>query len=132
MDYMGLDEQEVKTPQKKPYFTWEVGGKEYNLVLRNKDIIKVEQKLGKNLLMVLEAGLPPLFEMLTIIQGSMQAHCHGISFDKLVDEIYPEYQKSGKGQTDLLTDVVFPIYEVSGFFTEEQMKTLNEELTAES
>lgn len=129
MEYMGLDEVEVKeTPKKTPWFTWKVGDKEYNLVLRNKDIIRVEQKLGKNLLVVLEPGLPPLYEMLTIIQGAMAAYNHGITFDKLLDEIYPEYCKNGKGQTDLLTDVVFPIYEVSGFFTEEQMNSLNEEL----
>lgn len=128
-EFMGLDETTVKEePKNRPYFTWEVGGKEYNLVLRNKDIIRVEQRLGKNLLMVLEPGLPPLYEMLTIIQGAMSAYNHGISFDKLLDEIYPAFCDSGKGQTELLTDVVFPIYEVSGFFTKEQMDSLNEEI----
>lgn len=127
---MGMDNTEQKeSPKKTPFAIWTVGGKDYQLKLRARDIVEVEKKLGRNILSVIGNNddlLPPLSTLLTIVQASMRMAHHGMTFDNVLD-LYDGYCEEGKTQADLLNDVIVPLLEVSGFFTKEMKEALESE-----
>ena len=131
---LGMDEVKKEEPKEKPkkvpYALWTVNGEDYKLVLTTGDIVKLEQKFGKNLLALLddENGLPPLSTMLTITQAALTKYQHGYKFEKVLD-LYDEYTAEGHTQSEFLSDVIIRIFEVSGFFTEAMMEELNRALT---
>ena len=125
-----IEEKKEKADAKKrrPYAIWEVGDKEYKLKLTAANIARLEDRYGKNILiLVSEDGLPPLDTMLTILQAAMLPFHHGIRLTELYD-IFDAYVDAGGDQTKLLADVIFPTLSVSGFFTESQDEQMKETL----
>lgn len=109
-------------PKRRPWYPWEVNGREYRLVLTTQAICALEDKFRKNLLLVV-SELPPLGVMLTIIQGAAAKYEHGIRY-KTVQDLYDAYLRDGGNQTKLFTDVIMGIMSVSGFFTKEQQEDM--------
>jgi hypothetical protein len=122
-----LQIEEVKK-RRKPFAIWTVGGREYNLKLKTVKICQLEEKFKSNLLNVLTGnGVPPLAIMLTVVQAAMQEWEHGVKFAD-VQNMFDKYCDEGGTQITLFTDVIMPVMTVSGFFTEEQTKDMEERM----
>ena len=137
MEY-GLDDEKVLTEEKKedatkskraPFAYWEVGGKEYKLKLTTAVICQLEDKFKCNLMNILSnyGGMPPLAMMLTIAQGAMKTWEHGIKYTD-VQNMFDKYCEDGGTQLSFLTDVLIPIFTVSGFFSEDQQTEVDRKL----
>lgn len=123
---IGLDEKK----KRKPFAYWTVGGREYRLKLDTSTIVKLEEKFKRNLLDFLPSkgsALPPLAIMLTITQAAMKKWEHGITYED-VQKLFDKYCEEGGTQMTFLLDVIMPIYQVSGFFSENQMETMNDRI----
>ena len=103
---------------------WSVGGTEYHLKLTTDGIVALESKTKKNLLSLIDE-LPPLNVMCGIIQASMQRYHHGIKYNQ-VKALIDEYIDEGGSQLELFTDVILPIFQVSGFFSVEMAEAMDE------
>lgn len=122
-----LEKEEAPTPEKpkrKPFAVWSVGGTEYHLKLTTDGIVALESKTKKNLLSLIDE-LPPLNVMCGIIQASMQRYHHGIKYNQ-VKALIDEYIDEGGSQLELFTDVILPIFQVSGFFSVEMAEAMDE------
>lgn len=126
----GLDDEKVVGEEKKddvikskraPFAYWEVGGKEYKLKLTTAVICQLEDKFKCNLMNILQnsGGMPPLAMMLTITQGAMKTWEHGVKYAD-VQNMFDKYCEEGGTQLSFLTNVLIPIFTVSGFFSEDQ------------
>lgn len=110
-----------------PYTAWKIGDTEHKLRLTTRQAVAVEEKLGENLLKVFmpQAGdefpLPPLKVMLIVIHGALQKFEHGVTLDDVYD-MHDQYVDEGGDQTSLLTDVVIPLFENSGFMPKDKKK----------
>ena len=116
-------EEEVK-PKRRPYVSWTVGGKEYKLKLTTDGICQLEKTTKCNLLTLLDT-IPALNVMCGIIHVSLHRYHHGISF-KDVKELVDKYIDEGGSQLELFTNVLLPLFEVSGFFSVEMGQTMSE------
>ena len=103
------------------YTTWKVTDeKELKLRLTSHQAATVEEKIGMNLLKIFmpEAGeeftLPPLKVMLLLVHGALQKYENGYSIDDVYD-LYDEYVDNGGDQATFMTEVLMPLFEVSGF-----------------
>ena len=111
-----------------PYTIWQIGEKELKLRLTTRQAVAVEEKLGVNLLKVFmprkdeDFPLPPLKVMLVVIHGALQQFEHGMSLDDVYD-LNDEYVDNGGDQTSLLTDVIIPLFENSGFMPKDKKET---------
>lgn len=125
---IGIDSPKEEKMKRKPYSTWNTGAKEFKLKLTASAISKIEEKYRKNLLvLIMDDGLPPVSTMLTVIQASMLKFHHGMTFIK-VQDAYDEYVDNGGDQTKLFSEVIMPLLGVSGFFSQNQMEILTEEM----
>nr|DAD83187.1 MAG TPA: tail assembly chaperone [Siphoviridae sp. ctImC2] len=104
-----------------PYSIWKINDeKELKLRLSSHQATKVEEKIGMNLLKIFmpEAGeeftLPPLKVMLLLVHGALQKYENGYSIDDVYD-LYDEYVDNGGDQATFMTEVLMPLFEVSGF-----------------
>jgi len=122
-EVIDLNEERKK---RKPFHYWKVGNTEYKLKLDVETICKLEDKLKKSLIEVLDST-PPLSSMLTIIQGAMRPWHHGIKYDD-VKKIYAKWIEEGGSQAELFTKVVIPTMAVSGFFPEKNTQAILEEI----
>lgn len=136
----GLDDEErveveatkEKTPEEKkraPFAYWKINGREYKLKLTTAVICQLEEKFKRNLLELLFSGggLPPLGIMLTIVQGAMKTWEHGVKYTD-VQNLFDAYCENGGTQLTFLTDVIMPVYSVSGFFSETQQEEMSQKL----
>lgn len=124
------DEVVQMKPKRLPFATWEVGGNEYKLKLKTAVICQIESKLGDNLLSIVTKGeIPPLFIMLTIVQGAAQAYHHNLKYAD-VQNLFDTYCEEGGTQLTLFADVVMPIMIASGFFTVRQAEMMQEKMEA--
>ena len=114
-------------PKRQPFAYWNVGGREYKLKLTTDTICRLEEKFKKNLLSLLDGGVPPLAVMLTITQAAMKKYEHGIKYSD-VQEMFDRYCDEGGTQLSFMTDVLIPIYNVSGFFSENQQDAVEQKL----
>ena len=103
------------------YTTWKVTDeKELKLRLTSHQAEKEKEKIGMNLLKIFmpEAGeeftLPPLKVMLLLVHGALQQYEHGYSFEDVYN-LYDEYVDNGGDQTTFMSEVLMPLFEVSGF-----------------
>lgn len=118
--------EEATKPKRAPFAYWEVGGKEYKLKLTTAVICQLEDKFKCNLMNILQnsGGLPPLAMMLTIAQGAMKTWEHGVKYTD-VQNIFDKYCEEGGTQLSFLTNVLIPIFTVSGFFSEDQQSEVD-------
>lgn len=122
-----LEKEEAPAPEKpkrRPFAVWSVGGTEYHLKLTTDGIVALESKTKKNLLSLIDE-LPPLNVMCGIIQASMQRYHHGIKYNQ-AKALIDEYIDEGGSQLELFTDVIIPIFQVSGFFSVEMAEAMDE------
>lgn len=115
-------------PKRKMFYEWEVGGQTYRLKLSTSIICKLEEKYRTNLLNVVsQDGIPPLTQMLTIVQGAMAQWNHSMTY-KDVQKLFDRYVSEGGNQLSLYSDVVMGTMAVSGFFTESQARDIAEKM----
>lgn len=129
--------EEEKEPVKKqekiqPFALWKVGDTEYKLKLTTQEIIRLESLFNANLLSVISSNtenneMPPLKVMLLITHGAIKKYNHGIK-EKDVIELFDKYEEEGGSQLSFMTDVFLPIFQVSGFFSQAQADTMNENI----
>ena len=95
--------------KRKPFIIWKIGEEEYKLKLTTGEISRLEQMYGGSLINLLntESGMTPLCTMLDITHGGLQKFNSNI--DRYIDE--------GGSQTEFLSDVLIPLFQVSGFFS---------------
>lgn len=122
------EEESSEKKIRKPFAIWQVKGKEYKLVLTTNSIIELEEKFGSNLLNIVSDNVPSLKVMLIVTHSAMKKFNHGIKFNE-VKEIYSKYVSEGGSQTDFMTEVFIPIYEVSGFFSQEQTEVIQNKMS---
>lgn len=127
------EKEPVKKQEKKqPFALWKVGDTEYKLKLTTQEIIRLENLFNANLLSVISSNtenneMPPLKVMLLITHGAMKKYNHGIK-EKDVIELFDKYEEEGGSQLSFMTDVFLPIFQVSGFFSQAQADTMNENI----
>lgn len=127
------EKEPVKKQEKKqPFALWKVGDTEYKLKLTTQEIIRLESLFNANLLSVISSNtenneMPPLKVMLLITHGAIKKYNHGIK-EKDVIELLDKYEEEGGSQLSFMTDVFLPIFQVSGFFSQAQADTMNENI----
>lgn len=127
------EKEPVKKQEKKqPFALWKVGDTEYKLKLTTQEIIRLENLFNANLLSVISSNtenneMPPLKVMLLITHGAIKKYNHGIK-EKDVIELFDKYEEEGGSQLSFMTDVFLPIFQVSGFFSQAQADTMNENI----
>nr|DAH17580.1 MAG TPA: tail assembly chaperone [Caudoviricetes sp.] len=127
------EKEPVKKQEKKqPFALWKVGDTEYKLKLTTQEIIRLESMFNANLLSVISSNtenneMPPLKVMLLITHGAIKKYNHGIK-EKDVIELFDKYEEEGGSQLSFMTDVFLPIFQVSGFFSQAQADTMNENI----
>lgn len=108
------------------FYKWQVNEeKEYKLRLTTEAIMECEEKLGCNILMVLENGMPALKTTLDIIHFSMKKYNAGIT-RKDLNNIYDEYIENGGTHIQFFTEVFMGVFQKSGFFSEAQVQTMQQ------
>lgn len=133
LDILEEEKEPVKKQEKKqPFALWKVGDTEYKLKLTTQEIIRLESMFNANLLSVISSNtenneMPPLKVMLLITHGAMKKYNHGIK-EKDVIELFDKYEEEGGSQLSFMTDVFLPIFQVSGFFSQAQADTMNENI----
>lgn len=130
-EVLETEEPEVIEKNKKvPFAYWIVEGKEYKLKLKTREITKIEQRLGGNLLSVLnnkENSIPPIATMLYITHAAMQPWNHGITLQDVYN-LFDKYCDEGGSQLAFFAGPFMDIYSVSGFFTENQNSEMEQNL----
>jgi hypothetical protein len=133
LDILEEEKEPVKKQEKKqPFALWKVGDTEYKLKLTTQEIIRLESLFNANLLSVISSNtenneMPPLKVMLLITHGAIKKYNHGIK-EKDVIELFDKYEEEGGSQLSFMTDVFLPIFQVSGFFSQAQADTMNENI----
>ncbi|MFX4008387.1 DUF6096 family protein, partial [Streptococcus suis] len=59
-------------------------------------------------------NLPPLYVMFFVVQCALKKFHHGIKLDDVYD-LFDDYIDEGYGQTELMSDIIVPLFELSGF-----------------
>lgn len=116
--------------KRKPFAIWTIGETDYRLKLDTAAIAELETKFKCNLLDLLSTNgsMPALSIMLTITQAAMKKFNHGVSY-KEVQDLFDDYIDAGGSQTEFISNVIMPLYQVSGFFSEAQAEVMDEKLT---
>ena len=128
----------MATTIKKATKTVQLGDLELDLKLGGREIFKIERRLGKSMLSLFmdsQGGnkLPPVNEILIVLQGANQSH--GVT-DKLVIEAFEQYLDDGHTTMDLFNELM-ELFDQSGFFGKKKKKgtktnTESEEVTLDS
>lgn len=128
----------MATTIKKATKTVQLGDLELDLKLGGREIFKIERRLGKSMLSLFmdsQGGnkLPPVNEILIVLQGANQSH--GVT-DKRVIEAFEQYLDDGH-TTMYLFNELMELFDESGFFGKKKKKgtktnTESEEVTLDS
>lgn len=128
----------MATTIKKATKTVQLGDLELDLKLGGREIFKIERRLGKSMLSLFmdsQGGnkLPPVNEILIVLQGANQNH--GVT-DKRVIEAFEQYLGDGHTTMDLFNELM-ELFDESGFFGKKKKKgtkinTESEEVTLDS
>ena len=128
----------MATTIKKATKTVQLGDLELDLKLGGREIFKIERRLGKSMLSLFmdsQGGnkLPPVNEILIVLQGASQNH--GVT-DKRVIEAFEQYLGDGHTTMDLFNELM-ELFDESGFFGKKKKKgtktnTESEEVTLDS
>ena len=128
----------MATTIKKATKTVQLGDLELDLKLGGREIFKIVRRLGKSMLSLFmdsQGGnkLPPVNEILIVLQGANQNH--GVT-DKRVIEAFEQYLDDGHTTMDLFNELM-ELFDESGFFGKKKKKgtktnTDSEEVTLDS
>lgn len=104
--------------KRKPFIIWKIGEEEYRLKLTTGEISRLEQMYGGSLINLLntETGMTPLCTMLDITHGGLQKFNSNIDRSD-VNDMFDRYIDEGGSQTEFLSDILIPLFQVSGFFS---------------
>lgn len=113
------------TTIKKATKTVQLGDLELDLKLGGREIFKIERRLGKSMLSLFmdsQGGnkLPPVNEILIVLQGANQNH--GVT-DKRVIEAFEKYLDDGHTTMDLFNELM-ELFDESGFFGKKKKKAI--------
>lgn len=113
----------MATTIKKATKTVQLGDLELDLKLGGREIFKIERRLGKSMLSLFmdsQGGnkLPPVNEILIVLQGANQSH--GVT-DKRVIEAFEQYLDDGHTTMDLFNELM-ELFDESGFFGKKKRK----------
>lgn len=113
----------MATTIKKATKTVQLGDLELDLKLGGREIFKIERRLGKSMLSLFidsQGGnkLPPVNEILIVLQGANQNH--GVT-DKRVIEAFEQYLDDGHTTMDLFNELM-ELFDESGFFGKKKKK----------
>lgn len=113
------------------YTEFKVGDKEYKLRLAANEMVNIEKKINANVLDIFmkKEQIPTMEELLLVLHGSLQKFHHGIKLSD-VYKIYDEYVDEGGGFEELI-EVIVDVFEVSGFFKEEDIEEGKKKLEEE-
>lgn len=114
----------MATTIKKATKTVQLGDLELDLKLGGREIFKIERRLGKSMLSLFmdsQGGnkLPPVNEILIVLQGANQNH--GVT-DKRVIEAFEQYLDDGHTTMDLFNELM-ELFDESGFFGKKKKKS---------
>ncbi|RHQ61648.1 hypothetical protein DWY36_02450 [Firmicutes bacterium AF25-13AC] len=136
-------ENAVKKNGNERVAVWTVGGRDHKMKLTTLTITRLENRLGTNLLNVLNegntkgfparGGLPKLGTMLLILCEGMKTYDKSMTIEKAC-ALFDKYAEEGYCQTDLAYGPFIDLYAVSGFFpkrNEEALKEAQQELLEE-
>lgn len=136
-------ENAVKKNGNERVAVWTVGGRDHKMKLTTLTITRLENRLGTNLLNVLNegntkefparGGLPKLGTMLLILCEGMKTYDKSMTIEKACT-LFDKYAEEGYCQTDLAYGPFIDLYAVSGFFpkrNEEALKEAQQELLEE-
>lgn len=128
----------MATTIKKATKTVQLGDLELDLKLGGREIFKIERRLGKSMLSLFmdsQGGnkLPPVNEILIVLQGANQNH--GVT-DKRIIEAFEQYLDDGHTTMDLFNELM-ELFDESGFFGKKKKKgtkinTESEEVSLDS
>lgn len=94
-------------------YTLEIGGKEYALVLKTRNLVELERKIGMNPLDILTGDhLAPVNVQLEVLTEAFRANHPGMDRERVMDLI-DQYIADGHAMIDLL-GVIVEIYNASG------------------
>lgn len=104
-------------PVKKATKKFDLGGLQLELKLTGRDILNIEKRLGKSMMSLFmspDGGmkLPPLNEMLIVLQGANQTH--GVTDSDIINA-FEKYYEAGNAPADLF-NVLTDLFQESGFF----------------
>lgn len=107
----------MTTTIKKATKTVQLGDLELDLKLGGREIFKIERRLNKSMLSLFmdsQGGnkLPPVNEILIVLQGANQNH--GVT-DKRVIQAFEKYLEDGHTTMDLFNELM-ELFDASGFF----------------
>jgi len=107
----------AKVTTMKPTKKLDLGGLQLELKLTGRDILNIEKRLGKSMMSLFMSGdgsmkLPPLNEMLIVLQGANQTH--GVS-DSDIIKAFENYFDAGHAPMELFS-VLTDLFRESGFF----------------
>lgn len=95
----------------------DLGGTQLELKLTGRNIINIEKRLGKSMMSLFMSGdgsmkLPPINEMLIVLQGANQTH--GVTEQDII-KAFEKYFDQGHAPMDLFA-VLTDLFQESGFF----------------
>ncbi len=99
------------------YYDFQVGEKVYQLRLTTRNIVKLEEKIGRNPLTIFGNGdvVPTISTMLTVFQYALpEGHTENQAYD-----IFDEWLADGHTVADFIP-VILEVYKVSGLIKEEE------------
>lgn len=117
---------DLSDAKRQAFAYWTVGGRDYRLKLTTANVERLENKYKTNIInLVMQDGIPPRKDMLTIIQAAMLPWEHGIKYQD-IQKLFDQYVEEGGSDNSLLMSVIVPVMAVSGFFTPDQSAALME------
>lgn len=119
-------------PVKKATKKIELGGLQLELKLGGRDVLEIEKRLGKSMMSLFMSGngdmkLPPINEILIVLQGANQTH--GVT-DKDIVSGFEKYYDEGHAPMELFA-VLTDLFQESGFFVKKE-KATDSKTTSES
>ncbi|MFT8728641.1 MAG: DUF6096 family protein [Oenococcus oeni] len=103
---------------KKATKSLQFGGLMLELKITSRDVLNIEKRLGKSMMSLFMSGdgsmkLPPLNEMLIVLQGSNQTH--GVSDSDILKAFGKYFDDEGHSPMELFS-VLTDLFQDSGFF----------------
>lgn len=113
-----------------PYVVWNVDGKEFRLRLTTMNVVRLEEKLGRNpadiFLALSDGQLPKMGDILTILHQSLQSLHSGYSVEKAAG-LLDSYFEEGHSVYEFLTDTVMKVFQSAGLLGKEMESEEDEE-----
>lgn len=102
------------------FYSFEINGKEYKLILTTQSLCQLEDKIGRNPLEILmqaaDNKLPKTKDMVLILWASLQKFHHNMNLTECYN-LFDEYIHDGHSYIDFIA-VAVDIFKISGVIKE--------------